>query len=382
MSGPAFRLSFFYAAVLVYIGIVLPFWPVWLKAKGLDAAEIGYVLAAGMIARAGVSPLIASIADRTGRIDRVLIVLGWGTVAGYALFHFTTGFAQILAVSVVTALTFSAVIPLGDTVAMQKVRDGAVDYGRVRLWGSISFILATVGSGYVLEDRPEQYILWLIVGALAFAALSCHLVPAVQAPGAARLSAPLSALLHDRGLVLFLLAASLLQASHGVLYGFGTLHWRAAGHDETLIGALWAEGVIAEICLFAVSGRIVARFGPRGLLALAAGAGILRWLVLGATTALPALIGVQFLHGLTFGATHVAALHFIARAVPASFAATAQSVYSATMVGTMMALSTAAAGWLYGAFGGAAFNAMAAVSALGGLFALLAGRREPLPPAP
>ena len=375
MPGPAFRLSLFYAGTFVYIGIVLPFWPVWLKGQGLDAAEIGYVLAAGMIARAGISPLVASIADRAGRPNLVLIVLGWGTVAGYVLYFLADGFVQILLVAVITALTFSAMLPLGDSVAMAKVREGAVDYGRVRLWGSISFIVASVGSGYVLAGQPTPYILWLVIGALALAAVACHLVPTVRTAGTARLAAPLIALFRDRALLLFLLAAGVLQASHGVIYGFGTLHWRAAGHGETLIGALWAEGVIAEICLFAVSGRLVARLGPRGLLVLAAGAGVLRWLVLGATTALPALVAVQVLHALTFGATHIAALHFIARQVPASFAATAQSLYSATLVGTMMGLSTVASGWLYGALGGAAFTVMAGVSALGGGLALLARPR-------
>ncbi len=376
MPGPAFRMSLFYAAVFTYIGVILPFWPVWLKGQGLDAAEIGYVLAAGMIARAGISPLIASVADRGGRPNRVLVILGWGTVSGYALYFLATGFGQILAVAILTALMFSAMLPLGDAVTMLKVRDGALDYGRVRLWGSISFIVASVGSGYVLAGRPEHYILWMVIAALALTAFSCHLVPRVRTPGTARLLAPLTALFRDRKLVAFLAAASLLQASHGAIYGFGTLHWRAAGHGEALIGALWAEGVIAEICLFAVSGRLVARFGPRGLLALAAGAGIVRWLVLGATTALPALIGVQFLHALTFGATHVAALHFIARHVPASHAATAQSLYSATMVGVLMGLNTVASGWLYGAFGGGAFTAMAGISALGGLI-LLSTRDRP-----
>jgi len=370
MSGPAFRMSLFYAAAFAYIGVILPFWPVWLKAQGLDAAEIGLILAAGMIARAGISPLVAAIADRSGRPVRVLVLLGWGTVAGYGLYPFAAGFVQLLLVAILTALMFSAILPLGDSVTMQKVREGELDYGRVRMWGSISFIAASVGSGYVLTGRPAPYILWMVIGALVLGALACHLVPAVRTPGTARLSAPLAALFGNRTLVLFLLAAALLQASHGVIYGFGTLHWRAAGHAEGVIGALWAEGVIAEICLFALSGRLVARLGPRGLLGLAAAAGIVRWLALGATAALPALVAVQFLHAFTFGATHVAAMHFIARQVPASFAATAQSVYSATLVGALMSLSTVASGWLYGGFGGAAFYAMAILSALGGLLAL------------
>ena len=132
--------------------------------------------------------------------------------------------------------------------------------------------------------------------------------------------------------------------------------------------------MIAEVVLFAISGRAVAMFGPIGLLGLAAVAGIVRWSVLGFATGLPTLVLVQWLHAFTFGATHLAMMHFIARRVRPEHAATAQSLYSSTAMGIVMGLALAAAGWIYARHGGNAFFAMIALSAAGGLIALALAR--------
>src|SRR5690606_7198539 len=165
----------------------------------------------------------------------------------------------------------------------------------------------------------------------------------------------------------FMLTGGILQASHGVYYGFATLHWREIGLGAGTIGALWAEGVIAEVALFAVSARLLRRFEPAGLLLMAAAAGIVRWTVLGLAESLPILAAAQLLHAFTFAAAHVAAIHFIARAVPPSYAATAQSLYASTALGCTLAASMLASGWLFEAFRGQAFLAMAAVSLAGGV---------------
>ena len=354
----AFRLSFFYAAVFLTIGVMMPFWPVWLKSRGLDAGEIGLVLATGMWLCAFTSPLLAQYADRRGRPDRLALLLGWSALAVNCLFFFADGFWAILAVSILSTMCFSTLMPLGDAVTMLKVREQALDYGRVRLWGSIAFIVAATGSGYVLEGKPPSSILWLIVGSLGLVVIGCHAIPRAATPGSSSFLAPLTALLHERRVIAFMIAASLVQASHAVYYGFATLHWQASGISAGAIGGLWAEGVICEVVLFAFSGRVVARFGPVALLAFGAGAGVLRWLVLGATTELWVLVAVQGLHAFTFGATHLAAMHYIARNVPAQFAATAQSLYSSFFGGTIMALAMLSSGWLFERFGGGAFSMM------------------------
>jgi PPP family 3-phenylpropionic acid transporter len=369
LADMAFRLSFFFAAIFLVVGIMLPFWPLWLKSRGLTEVEIGLLLSAGMAVRAFTNPLLAQLADRRGRPDRLLIALGWGALAGHLLYVPSYGFWPLFAVSIVAYMLFSPLMSLGDSVTMLKVREGLLDYGRVRLWGSLTFIGAASLGGYVIEGRPADLVLWLAIGALVLTVIGCHLMPEAHTEGTSRFFAPLRDLARNRKLIVFMLAAGLLQASHGVYYGFATLHWQAAGLSAGVIGALWAEGVIAEIILFAFAARLVRLFGPIGLLWLAALAGLIRWIALGATEALPALIAVQGLHAFTFGAAHIAAVHYIAATVPAAHGATAQSLYSSTAQGCIMAASMLASGWLYGQFGGNAFFAMAVISVAGGLLA-------------
>lgn len=363
----ALRLSLFYAAIFLAAGISLPFWPVWLHGRGLNAAEIGLVLSTGMWLRAFTSPVLAQLADRYGRPDRMVVVLAWIALVAFFGYWRAYGFWPILAISIVTSVALSAMFPLGDAVTMLRVREGTVDYGRVRLWGSLAFILAAVGGGRIIAGQPSELILWLLIGCMALQLGVVHGLPRTTTAGTARLHAPLMAILRDRPFLGFVAIASLLQSSHAVFYGFSTLHWRAAGYSATVIGALWAEGVIAEVVLFAVSKKLFARMAPTPLLAVAAAAGVVRWTVLGSTTALPALIAVQMLHAFTFGATHLAAMHQIARTVPAAHGATAQSFYSSFAGGLTMAAAMAGSGWLYARFGGLAFFAMTGISFVGGL---------------
>jgi len=370
----ATRISFFYGALFLVIGVILPFWPVWLESRGLGPAEIGFVISAGMWVRAFSNPLLAQFADRFGRPDRLMIALAWVSLAVHFLFFPADGFWALLAVSIPATMLLFALMPLGDAVTMLKVRDGVVDYGRVRLWGSITFIATASFSGLFLEGRHPDAILWLIIGFIALTVAACHFLPRTDTPGNRDFFAPVKAVLASPPVLVFMLGAALVQASHGVLYGFATIHWREAGISEGVIGALWAEGVIAEIILFAISGALLKKLQPVHFLILAALAGIVRWVILAETTALPALVAAQLLHAFTFGATHLAGLHFIARMIPANYAATAQSIYSSTAVGGAMAISTMAAGVLYENFGGQAFYAMAAMCVAGMITAVVAWR--------
>jgi MFS transporter, PPP family, 3-phenylpropionic acid transporter len=182
---------------------------------------------------------------------------------------------------------------------------------------------------------------------------------------------------RGRGFALFLAATAAVQASHAVYYGFATLHWQAAGYGDTLIGGLWALGVIAEILLFAAGDRVVRRAGAAWLIVIGGLAGGLRWTVTGTTTELWALVIVQTLHALSFGAVHLGAIHFIARAVPPELSATAQSLYSSVVMGLGLGLMLFAAGPLYAAVGAHAFHAMALSAVLGAGLALRLRRSLP-----
>ena len=159
-----------------------------------------------------------------------------------------------------------------------------------------------------------------------------------------------------------------------VYYGFATLHWRDAGLSSDLIGALWAEGVIAEVVLFAFGARLVARLGPARLIALAGLCAALRWTVT-ALTVEPWLLALsQLLHAATFGATHLGNMHFLARATPPALSARAQSLHASITNGLATGAAMLASGWLYAGLGGGAFLVMAGLGAAGALAAAVLAR--------
>ncbi len=181
--------------------------------------------------------------------------------------------------------------------------------------------------------------------------------------------------LRTPGFVAVAAAAGLIQASHAVYYGFSSLDWKAAGMDGTAVGALWAVGVVAEITLFAVSGRLPHWLGPPALLVAGALGATLRWGVMALDPPLVALPLLQCLHGLSFGATHLGAIGFVARAAPVGRAATAQGSLAVVLGGTM-AVSMMLSGWLYESFGTLAYAGMALMAAAGGVCAVVAWKRR------
>lgn len=370
----AVPIAIFYAAIFLFIGVHLPFWPVWLTAHGVVATEIGILLSVTTWIRAFAPPVIAQIADRTGKPKRLIVLLLAATLGSYALFTLADGFWPLLAISALGALFFGAILPLTENFAMRASHEHGFDYGRVRLWGSLTFIVGATFGGRLLVGREADFILTMMLAALGLSLVASLGLPAMTAVKSQSARLPIAHLLSKPIFIVFLLAGGLTQASHAAYYGFATLHWRAAGITDDVIGWLWAEGVIAEVALFAFSGAVARRLGPMRLLALGVIAGLVRWCVLGLTTELWALVAVQGLHALTFAATHLAAMHFLLRAVPASYSSTAQGLYSGLGMGVLMGLAMIVAGILYGNFGGAAFLSMAVLSLAGGIAAIALAR--------
>jgi PPP family 3-phenylpropionic acid transporter len=373
----AARLAAFYFAFLAVYGVQIPFWPVWLAAHGLGPTDIGVIVAVGVGARLVGNLVTAHVADRSGERRRLMLILAVAGLAAYGLFAFVDDFWGILAVSIVSSLLFPPIMALGESLTMTGVGRFGLDYGRIRLWGSLSFILAAAVSGHVLVEAPPAAILWMVLATVAATAFACLLLPDLRtdaAPVAAGL--PLARVVKGRGLILMLAAAGLIQGSHAVYYAFGTLHWQAAGISDDVIGLLWAEGVVCEIVLFAAGGAVLRRVRPPWLIAIAGGLAVLRWLVLGTTTALPAVVAVQALHAFSYGAAHLGAIHVIAKAVAPALSATAQSLYAALVMGLALGSMLLASGPLYQAFGGGAYFAMAASAGLGCALAVVLARRR------
>jgi MFS transporter, PPP family, 3-phenylpropionic acid transporter len=381
-SPRAWRLGFLYAAVFLVGGCYLPYLPVWLHWRDLDADQIALLLATPPFARIVFTPAISFAADRAGGRRPILIALAWGSLASFLLLWVADGFWQMLLASLLLAANWTTILPLVETVAVTGIRRGALDYGKVRLWGSVSFIVASLGSGLIIGRLGPQTVLPLLVGGAALMVVGAHLVPHALARASHVISALRRLSLSDAFkllraplFLLFLLAASLIQSSHALYYSFGSLNWRAQGISDGMIGVLWSVGVVTEVALFAVSGRIVAFCGAARLLMSAGLAAVLRWGFMAVDPPLWPTALLQTLHAMSFGAAHIAAIHFLTHAVPEDRAATAQGLYAAFVAGLVLGAVTVASGPLYRMFAGEAYAAMALLALLGAGSAFLLMRR-------
>jgi PPP family 3-phenylpropionic acid transporter len=380
-NRPQFQLSFatrvaaLYVTIFIVSGVQMPFLPVWLRAKGLDAGTIGLVLAAPMVARVFAIPIVTRLADRREALRETLIAAGFISVAAYLLLALSDGALAIFLAFALVSLTYTPVMPLTETYAMRGLTALGRAYGPVRLWGSASFIAGNLAAGLANDLIAARHLIWLIVAASLLVALSTLTLPAAARapPPAAAPARPGKPLLRDPLFLSVIAAASLIQASHALFYGFSALAWRAAGYDGVAIAALWSLGVIAEIVLFALHGRLPAWLSP-GMLMLAGAAGaILRWTAMAFDPPGAMLSVLQLLHALSFGATHLGTMALVTRLAPHGQGATAQG-YLAVVMGVAMALATAVSGVLFGAFGAGAYAAMALTAVVGGGCALVAHR--------
>ncbi|MEM6616154.1 MAG: MFS transporter [Pseudomonadota bacterium] len=374
MKAFSLRLSVFYAAYFAVVGVYLPFFPVWLSVRELTPVQIAIVLAAPQVMRVLFTPLMAIYAGRLGGLKTGIATFAVIGAVPIALLPVFDSYWPILIIVAVSALFWNPVLPLAEALAIAGVKRGSSSYGRMRLWGSWSFIAITLATGLIVDRLGDAKTIWLIVIAYAVAAMSALALrePDTETPvdsGRSLSVRQASRLFRFWPLMAALVAAASIQASHAVIYAFGTIHWASQGIDFRFTGALWSIGVIAEIVLFAFSAAAARAFGGFGLIAIAGAAGILRWFFMSFDPPLEALFLLQILHGLTFGATHLGSVEVIAKTVPENLVATAQAL-SFTIGGLAMGLATFATGPLYENFEGQAYLAMGALSAFGFAFAI------------
>lgn len=366
----AARIAIAYATLFFLMGIHLPYWPVWLASRGMDPEAVGLLLGVGLWARLA-SPLFGRLVDRGARADMIVRALALGTLGAYVGFGAAEGLVGLLTWALLLGIASSPIMSLFDGQAVTAVARGRLDYGRVRAWGSAAFIVASLLGGALLEGRPEELIRWTLVASAAALVIGSWVLPrAARLPRATGPSPTVRELLARPGVVLFLATAAALQGSHAVLYGFGTQWWQRVGIDESTIGALWAEGVLVEIGLFAVGTRLARRVGPAGLLAIAGIGGIVRWPALAFTTSLPALFAIQSLHAASFAAMHLGAITWIRQHVPADAVHRATALYAAVASGLALGVGLPVAGALYERYAGDAYWFMAIPSLAGLLLAL------------
>ena len=354
------RVALFFAALFSAAAISTAFLPLWFADRGLSAVAIGQVLGAAALLRVIAGPSWGTAADRIGRRPVMLAASVTATVAAL-LYVPSRGFVPLLVIAAVQGVASSALNPLIDSLALALARDGRMEYGKVRSIGSIAYMAASAGPGWLLSVAGSWLVPWLLAASYGAGAAVTPLLPETAGPTGVRRSLAGLHLFAIRPFRLTVLASALIQGAHAAYYGFAPLFWRAQGLSDGMIGMLIAEGIVAEVALFAWGRRLIERLGPAGLTACAATASVVRWSVMAFAPPLAVLAAVQLLHAATFAMQHLSAMVVLSRSVPPERAATAQALHAALGYGAPGGLLVLLAGFLYSRFGGLAFLAMAAI---------------------
>lgn len=374
------RIALGYGAQFLILGILLPYFPVWLESVGLTAKEIGIVLFIPLVIRVLTSGLVSSFADRQNDRSTVITVLFFGTALSAVWFVYMNDFWPILVTTLVFYFFFNPILPIIDAVTLAGVRRFDADYGRIRIWGSVVFIITNIVGGILLAAYEPRMLLYVLIGSTFFAALVSFAMPRIGRNKNRQLTenaiSNTKSFWKNKYFVLVLMAAGLVQASHAMLYGFGSIYWRDIGFSGAFIGVLWAIGVVAEIVLFQFSTKLLKTYSPITFILLGAIGAIIRWSLFPFIESQTASLVLQLLHAISFGAVHIGTMHFIMRSVPEEHIGSGQGV-GFVLSGLAMGIFLLASGSLYEVFYAHSFIVMAFVAAAALVILAVASKFQP-----
>ncbi|MGK3999656.1 MFS transporter [Sorangium sp. So ce1024] len=383
-------IALYYFGIFAVLGVYLPLFPSWLAAQGVQGVAMGAIAATlpamGLIA----PPVFGFIADSLGVRVWLIRAACAGTLVVFALLALSSalgvalGFGGLFVAALAFAFFRSPMFSMADVVAMETSASSGISYGRLRLWGSLSFaLMAIAGGAFIDTARPAAFPATMTAALLAAFLVSWALPARGEAPfrrldpqrgprepsDAASAPAPRDAvkqraraLLQSHDFRLFLAASFLAQSANSSYDLCYTLHLRDVGFPESLVGVAWAVGVAGEIALMAFSGPLLQRFAPPALLAVAFAGAALRWALLSTVRWWPALLAIQPLHAVSFALMWVASLAYTRDRAPPEILATAQGLFSAS-AGAGSVIGMLAWGELYRRGGGSLTFGVAAITA-------------------
>ncbi|WP_411728364.1 MFS transporter [Methyloglobulus sp.] len=363
MSVPYWRLSGFYLCYFATLGGFIPYWSLYLKENGFNPAEIGQ-LSALLVGTKIIAPnLWGWIADHT---RKNLWIIRWTSFvaallfAGFLAVHNYMEFAWI---TIGFSFFWNASLPLYEATTLSHLQPETHRYSRIRLWGSVGFILTVTSVGKLLDSQPIILLPVVVIGLLVLTWLTTLATPEIRSVSNERSPVRIASIIKKPEVLAFLLVYVLIQFSHAPYYVFYSIYLKQHLYSTTTTGLLWSLGVIAEIVLFLFMQGMLKRYSLRGILLTSLLFAILRWVLIGGyVDNIYLLMFAQLLHAATFGATHIAAIHFVHRFFDQQHQAKGQALYHSLSFGLGGMLGSLFSGYYWESLGSHVIYFAAALS--------------------
>lgn len=368
---PYWRLSGFYFLFFLTIGAFMPYWSLYLKSIGMNAEAIGILSAIVVVTKIFSSFIWGWIVDHTGKRIQVIRYTSLLSMLSFSLVLFYQDFWSLFFILFVFSIFWSAALPQIEAVTLSHLGEESDSYTIVRIWGSVSFIIAVLALGKFFDQQSINYLLPIIIITMLLVWLHSLFLPEISTTNEHTNGSTFRSILFKPHVIALMLVCFLVQAGHGPYYTFFSIYLEEHNYSNSFIGSAWALGVLAEVLIYVFMHRIIGRFGLRKLMILVLLLATVRWLLIAwFVENVAILLFAQCLHAATFGIYHAVAIQYIHREFKGVHQGRGQALYSSISFGAGLALGSLISGYLWDSVGSMQTFIFAAIlSAIGGIIA-------------
>ncbi len=365
MNGvPYWRLSGFYFFYFAFVGAISPFWGLYLQSLAFNAFQIGVLMSLLQVMRIFAPNIWGHIADLTGRRTAIVQVAAVGSVIVFSGVFVSDTFWWLFIVMAALSFFWSASLPLVEAMTLSHLGERTDRYGRIRLWGSVGFIIMVVGLGYAFDHVSITWLPWAVLVVMLGIVACARVIPDAEILAYPDDHQSVWDVLKRPEVAALLIACMLMAVTHGPYYTFYSIYLVDHGYEKSTVGWLWALGVLCEIGIFLTIPRIFSRITPHQLILASFALAVLRFLVIAWGVESASLVwGAQILHAFTFGTYHAAAVALIHQHFRGRHQARGQALYTSLSYGVGGTIGGLASGLTWDSLGSAWTFTLAALSA-------------------
>lgn len=366
------NLSRFYFVYYFFVGAFVPYWALYLQSEEFSPIDIGILMSIFQISRIFAPNFWGWLADHTEkRTVWIRLNTVFGVVGFFAVF-WTEGFWSMLFVMAALSLFTSSTMPLSESLTLAHIANTKGHYSRIRMWGSVGFIVASVALGYVIDWAGISSLLWAILAVQIVLFLLTFQLPEAKVAPHHTDSTSVWNIIKNPAVIALLVGCALMVTAHGVLYNFYSIYLSEHGYSKGMIGLLWSVGVVCEIVIFMLMPIIMRKLSLKNILLISLALAVVRFAMIGiAVDNLVLLLIAQSLHAATFGSFHAASVEMVAQFFNGRHQAKGQALYNSVTYGLGGAIGGIAGGYSLQYLGGETTFLLAAAFPLIG-FAVVA----------
>lgn len=367
-SLPYWRLSGFYFFHFAFIGAFAPYWSLYLKSLSFSALQIGVLMSLLHVTRIFAPTAWGYLADHTGKRMLIVQLAAITGLVSYCGVFFGESFLWMFAIMMLMSFFWSASLPLIEATTLSHLGKSTARYGSIRSWGSLGFVLAVIGIGYLLDATEIALLLWVVLGFKLGIVIFSWRIPEAEIASHSTDALSVQQIFKQPGVLAFFSACLLMAFAHGPYYTFYSIYLVDYGYSKGAIGWLWAIGVICEIGVFFLMPRVMHRFSLKQILAFSFTCAVARFLMIGWGVEWPTvMLLAQILHAATYGAHHVAAMMAVHYFFRGRHQAKGQAFYTSFTFGVGGTLGGVFSGYAWEWLGPGFTFSMSAAAALVGL---------------